>query len=102
MNAFLVRFFMALILVGGCQAQLKTRPPQVKPVPIAPRTLANQDPTYLKLRSLGVSSEEIRVQDFTLKRDAGTFVFKAGSFRCWNRSTAELPGRSFAAMPVSP
>jgi Peptidase family M1 domain len=95
MNAFLVRFFVALILVGGCQAQLKTRPPQVKPVPIAPRTLANQDPTYLKLRSLGVSSEEIRVQDFTLKRDAGIFVFKAGSFTLLEAVNGKITGAVF-------
>ncbi|MBZ5505597.1 MAG: hypothetical protein LAO78_08925 [Acidobacteriia bacterium] len=95
MKVFLVRFYMVLILAGGCMAQLKTRPTQVNPAPIAPRALANQDPAYLKLRTLGVSPEEIRVQDFTMKRDAGTFVFKSGSFKLLEPVNGKITGAVF-------
>ena len=95
MNAFLARCFAVIILGGVCHAQLKTRPPEIKPEPIAPRQLANQDPVYQKLRTLGVSSEQINVQEFTLKRDAGTFVFKSGTFTLLEPVNGKITGAVF-------
>ncbi|MBZ5555057.1 MAG: hypothetical protein LAO21_20270 [Acidobacteriia bacterium] len=40
---------------------------------------ANQDPTYQALRTVGLSGDAVAVTNFTLKREAGTFIFKSGS-----------------------
>jgi hypothetical protein len=39
----------------------------------------NSDPTYQQLRNIGLSGEAVSVKDFTLKRDAATFHFHAGT-----------------------
>src|SRR4051812_22710161 len=41
---------------------------------------ANADPTYKQLRNISLGGEIITVKDFTLKRDAGTFKFRHGTF----------------------
>jgi hypothetical protein len=40
---------------------------------------ANSDPTYIALRNLGLGSEAVRVSNFDLKRDAGTFRLNSGT-----------------------
>jgi hypothetical protein len=42
--------------------------------------MANNEATYLKLRSIRLGQGIVRVSNFTLKREAGTFTFKSGSF----------------------
>jgi len=41
---------------------------------------ANSDPVYQQLRNITTGGKTIVVKDFVLKRDAGTFTFKSGSF----------------------
>jgi hypothetical protein len=40
---------------------------------------ANSDPNYVALRNLGLGSEAVRVTNFDLKRDAGTFRLNSGT-----------------------
>jgi hypothetical protein len=40
---------------------------------------ANSDPNYIALRNLGLGSEAVRVTNFDLKRDAGTFRLNSGT-----------------------
>jgi hypothetical protein len=40
---------------------------------------ANSDPTYVALRNLGLGCEAVRVTNFDLKRDAGTFRLNSGT-----------------------
>src|SRR5205823_14572919 len=56
----------------------------------------NSDPTYQALRHVALSSEAVAVKDFVLKRDAGTFTFKSGSF-CF---TAPVNGKVTGAVFV--
>jgi len=78
----LVTFFLALSSfiasaeISSAQT-LETRPPQTPAAPGAPRALANNEPTYLKLRNIKVGTETVHVKDFTLKREAGTFTFRS-------------------------
>jgi Peptidase family M1 domain len=95
MKTLLAGGLVAAMLGGVCHAQLKTRPPQIKPAPIAPRQLANQDAAYLKLRTLGVSAEQISIEGFTLKRDAGTFVFRSGTFTLLEPVNGKVTGAVF-------
>jgi len=41
---------------------------------------ANSDPNYIALRNLGLGGEAVRVTNFDLKRDAGTFRLNSGTF----------------------
>jgi hypothetical protein len=43
--------------------------------PIAP----NSDPTYQQLRNIGLGGEAVAVNNYTLKRDAGTFHLRSGT-----------------------
>jgi hypothetical protein len=43
------------------------------------QTGANSDPTYVALRNLGLGSEAVRIENFDLKRDAGTFRLNSGT-----------------------
>src|SRR5437763_14075347 len=56
----------------------------------------NSDATYQALRHVALSSEAVAVKDFVLKRDAGTFTFKSGSF-CF---TAPVNGKVTGAVFV--
>jgi hypothetical protein len=44
------------------------------------RARANNNETYLKLRNIKVGPEVIKVDHFTLKKDAATFNFNSGAF----------------------
>jgi hypothetical protein len=80
---------------GVCQVELKTRPREATPAPIAPRTLANRDSIYLGLRNVSVGHEQIAVKDFTLKREAGVFVFKSGIFQLLEPVQGKITGAVF-------
>src|SRR4051812_9997148 len=41
---------------------------------------ANADPIYKQLRDISLGGEIIAVKDFTLRRDAGAFKFRQGTF----------------------
>src|SRR5947209_657603 len=85
------------LLLATAQAQtVETRPPQAPPAPAQPRALANNDPNYLVLRSIRMGSETVRVKDFVLRRDAGTFTFKSGVFRFLEPVDGRITGAIFS------
>src|SRR5271169_5954374 len=56
----------------------------------------NSDPTYQALRNLTLSGEAVSVNNFDLKRDAGTFHLRLGTF-CF---TAPVQGKVTGAVFV--
>src|SRR5579864_8446456 len=80
-----VKSIFAFVILWLCTPAIglgqTLQPPAPTATPAATaRALANNDPSYTALRSIRVGTETIHVRDFTLKRDAGTFVFKSGAF----------------------
>ena len=81
MSRYILSILLVLASAGASSAQtLETRPPQPATTPTAPRALANNEPTYLKLRNIKLGTEMVRVNNFTMKREAGIFIFKSGAF----------------------
>jgi hypothetical protein len=83
--------------------KLETRPPAA--VPSAPRALANNEATYLKLRNIKMGQEVVHVKDFTLKREAGVFTFKNGAFCFVEPVNGKITGAVFlgdATFTLSP
>src|SRR5260370_25115363 len=84
--------FIALLSFAGLS---RAQAPQSAAAPSAPRTLANNDATYVKLRNIRVGEDTIPVKDFTLKRDAGTFLFKSGTLYLLEPATGQITGAVF-------
>jgi hypothetical protein len=59
------------------------------------RALANNEPTYVKLRHIRLGEESVTVQDFTLQRDAGTFIFRSGAFYFLETVNEKVTGAVF-------
>jgi len=59
------------------------------------RALANNEPTYVRLRRITLGEESAAVKDFTLKRDAGTFVFRSGAFYFLHAVNEKITGAVF-------
>ena len=68
---------VALPLTIGAAARQN---PQSVAAQTAGAAQPNSDPTYLELRNVTPSGKAITVKDFVLKRDAGTFTFRSGTF----------------------
>lgn len=60
-----------------------------------PGARANNDPTYVKLRNIKIGPESVHVKEFTLKRDAGTFVFHSGVFSLLEPVNGKITGAVF-------
>jgi hypothetical protein len=92
--AFLV---LSAFLTGLADGQLKSRPQQPQQSEDEPTAgaKANNDPLYVQLRHIALQPEAIPVKDFTLKRDAGTFVFKSGAFRLLAPVNGKITGAVF-------
>jgi len=89
--------FLSICLSTVAVAQT-LQPPQTSTPPqseAAPSAQVNNDATYVSLRNIHVGSETIHVKDFTLKRDAGTFVFKSGTFRLLEPVAGKITGAVF-------
>jgi Peptidase family M1 domain len=88
---------VSICLAGMASSQtLQTPPPAGTPAPAgAPRSMANNDATYVALRTITLGTETIRVKDFTFTRDAGTFVFKSGAFRLLQPVNGKITGAVF-------
>ena len=72
-------FFLLVFVFAACFAMAQA--PSVSPQPAASASgAANSDPTYQALRRVGLKGEGITVKDLQLKRDAGTFLFRSGTF----------------------
>src|SRR5260370_7534973 len=94
--------FIALLSFAGLS---RAQAPQSAAAPSAPRALANNDATYVKLRNIRVGEDTIPVKDFTLKRDAGTFLFKSGAFYLLEPVNGKITGAVFlgdAAFSLTP
>lgn len=65
------------------------------PAEAAAQSLANNDPVYLKLRNVKIGSETIKVKDFILKKDAGTFTFHSGAFYLLEPVEGKITGAVF-------
>jgi len=61
----------------------------------APQSLANSDPTYEALRNLGLSGEAFNVKDLDLRRDAGTFHLRSGTFCFTSAVQGKVTGAVF-------
>lgn len=61
----------------------------------APAAHANNDPLYVKLRNVKIGSETIHVKDFTLKKDAGIFLFRSGVFSLLEPVNGKITGAVF-------
>ena len=96
MKRFWTYFIVSLIFTGLFAARaLLGRSQQKDAAPSAPRTLANNDATYVRLRTIRVGGDTVSVNDFTLKRDAGTFLFKSGTFYLLQPVNGKITGAVF-------
>ncbi|MGC2696365.1 MAG: M1 family aminopeptidase [Candidatus Angelobacter sp.] len=96
MSRHLVASLIALCFVGAAAAQtLETRPAQPATTPSAPRALANNESTYLKLRNIKLGQEIVHVKDFTLTREAGIFTFRNGMFQFVEPVNGKITGAVF-------
>jgi hypothetical protein len=93
---YFVSSLMVPALLGVAAAQtLETRPAQPATTPSAPRALANNEPTYVKLRNITLGTEVVRVNNLTLKREAGIFTFKYGTFHLLEPVNGKITGAVF-------
>ena len=96
MFRYLLTVLMAMACAGVTAAQtLETRPAQAAQATGAPRALANNEPTYLKLRNIKLGSETVHVNNFTMKREAGTFTFRSGAFQFVEPVNGKITGAVF-------
>lgn len=59
------------------------------------RPTANSNPVYVQLRNIKLGQETIQVKDFVLKRDAGTFTFRSGTFYLLEPVNGKITGAVF-------
>lgn len=76
----MLRPFLVAIFLVVASSWLAIGQPQSATPPSAARALANNDAIYVKLRNIHVGTQAVHVSNFTMKRDAGTFLFKTGTF----------------------
>jgi hypothetical protein len=87
---------LVLACVGTLAAQtLETRPAPAPTTPSAPRALANNEATYVKLRNIKLGTEVVHVNSFTLTREAGVFNFKSGTFHFLEPVNGKITGAVF-------
>ncbi len=96
MSRYVSTIVVVMVLVGASSAQtLETRPPQPATAPTTPRALANNEPTYLKLRNIKLGMETVRVNNFIMKREAGVFTFRSGAFQFVEPVNDKITGAVF-------
>lgn len=81
---------LALVLVASVHARSQSA---VREQPSNIRR--NADPVYQELRHVGFSGEVVSVSNFVLKRDTGTFVFRAGTFYLLQPVAGRITGAVF-------
>jgi hypothetical protein len=98
-KSLVCRVLVAFVIVpsaGVLAAQtIETKPPQNQAAPSAPRSLANNDAIYVKLRNIHVGQESVRVNNFILQRDAGTFTLKSGVLHLLEPVNGKITGAVF-------
>ncbi len=75
----LIAIFAALMLMAVAPAQEVGQRPAPLPAPSVQQP--NTDPMYQQLRNIGLSGEVAAASNLVLKRDAGTFTFRSGTFQ---------------------
>src|SRR5260370_16515354 len=96
------RFSLCFIALASFAGLSRAQTPQSTAAPPAPRALANNDATYVKLRNIRVGEDTIPVKDFTLKRDAGTFLFNSAAFYFLQPVNGTITPPGFSPHPPSP
>ena len=76
-------------------AQTLSQRPEQAPAPAAAPLPANSDPTYQQLRNLGLGGEVATANNLVLKRDAGIFTFRSGSFSFLAPVNGKITGAVF-------
>jgi hypothetical protein len=98
-HRILALFLLSTVLTALANGQLKPRPQepqqQTSEDEPSPGAKANNDPLYVQLRHIAAQQDAIPVKDFTLKRDAGTFVFKSGAFHLVAPVNGKITGAVF-------
>lgn len=92
MSRYLVLKLLALVL-SICSLDVARASGQSGTAPA--NSLANSDPAYLKLRDIKIGAETVQVKNFSLKRDAGTFVFSNGVFSFLEPVNGKITGAVF-------
>lgn len=69
--------FRIIPILGMCLSLAAFGQP---PASTSTTNLPNSDPVYHQLRQIGIGSESSAVSNLVLKRDAGTFTFRTGTF----------------------
>ncbi|HZS26567.1 MAG TPA: M1 family aminopeptidase [Candidatus Angelobacter sp.] len=91
---------IAIALIFACAGMLgaqtlETRPAQPAITPTAPRAMANNEATYLKLRNIKLGTETVHVSNFKLAREAGVFTFRSGTFYFVEPVNGKITGAVF-------
>jgi hypothetical protein len=97
-HRILACFLISVFFAGLSHGQLKTRPEQPQQKSEDEPTAgakANNEPLYQQLRHIALQQEAIHVKDLTLRRDAGTFVFKSGAFHLLQPVNGKITGAVF-------
>ena len=99
-------FFSVLILIlSAGLAQTQELKERAQITPQTPRALANNEATYVKLRTIRVSQEVIPVAAFRMKREGAIFTFRSGSFYLLEPVNGKITGAVFvgdATLSVNP
>jgi len=75
---------------------LQKRPEPIAPVIMpAPGKAPNTEPNYVELRNITISGESATVKDLVIKRDAGVFTFKSGTFSFLQAVNGKATGAVF-------
>src|SRR5947209_2120522 len=100
---FCLSFLVLIVSAGFAHTQeLKER---TQLTPQTPRTLANNEATYVKLRNIHVGQEVIPVAAFRMKREGAIFTFRSGAFHLLEPVNGKITGAVFigdAILSVNP
>ena len=96
-QAWHVCLFIFLVSICASAQTLEQRPADDMAMaqPNGPAKAPNVDATYQALRSIGLANESFTVNNFVLKRDAGEFTFKSGSFQFTAAVNGKVTGAVF-------
>jgi len=97
-----MRRIVFIMLLAGLSAasialaqELSTRPQQAATAPAPPPAAPNSDPTYQQLRQSRLSDVTVAVHEFVLKRGAGAFNFRSGTFSLLAPVNGKVTGAVF-------
>jgi hypothetical protein len=95
----------SLVVLAALLAPAQDLSQRPAPPAVAAGQQPNADPTYQQLRTVGLSGEVAAASNLVLKRDAGTFTFRSGTFHFLAPVNGKVTGAvflgegSFSLMP---